>query len=98
MAYVCDKTKVSCIFKIQILFFMTLSFFTHILGDTLYFLKYAQEGSFKKVYFYHTRNFCFIEHMQKMSGYPNKNVFILRIKGGMKKGGGLRSQNCFESG
>ena len=30
-----------------------------------------------------------------MSGYPNKSVFMLRIKGGMIKGGGLQSQNCF---
>ena len=38
---------------------------------------------------------CFIKHMPKMSGYPNKSVFMLQIKKGMKKGGGLRSQNCF---
>ena len=27
--------------------------------------------------------------------YPNKSVFMLRIKGGIKKGVGLRSQNYF---
>ena len=44
------------------------------------------------------KNFCFIKHMLKMSGFPNKSVFMFRIKGGMKKGEGLQSQNCFESG
>jgi hypothetical protein len=39
-----------------------------------------------------------IKHMPKMSGYPNKSVFMLQIKGGMKNRGGLRSQNCFYLG
>ena len=42
--------------------------------------------------------FFIIKHMPKISGYSNKSVFILRIKGGMKKGGELQSQNCFEPG
>ena len=79
------KTKVSCIFKIHILFFMTSTLFALVLGESIYL---------SNVSFYHTRNFCFIKYMPKMSGYPNKSVFMLRIKGGMKKG----SQNCFESG
>ena len=33
-----------------------------------------------------------------MSGFPNKRVFMLQIKGGVKKGGGLRSKNCFYLG
>ena len=38
------------------------------------------------------------EKKNTLSGFPNKSVFMLRIKGGMKKGGGLRSQNCFYLG
>ena len=37
------KTKVSCIFKIQILSFMTPSLFAHILGDSIYLSKYEQK-------------------------------------------------------
>ena len=33
-----------------------------------------------------------------MSGYLNKSVFMLQIKGGMKNGGELRLQNCFYLG
>ena len=78
---------------------MTPTLFARILGDSIYL---AQKGygviKYKMCAFYHTRNFSFIKHMPKMSGYPNKSVFMLRIKGGMKKGGGLRSQNCFYLG
>ena len=42
--YMRDKTKVSYIFKIQILFFMTLTLFAHILGDSINLSKYAQKG------------------------------------------------------
>ena len=38
------KTKVSCIFKIQILSFMTQTLFAHILGDCIYHSKYVQKG------------------------------------------------------
>ena len=32
-----------------------------------------------------------------MSGYSNKSVFMFKINGGVKKGVGLLSQNCFRS-
>ena len=48
--------------------------------------------------FDNTKNFCFVKHMLKMSGFPNKSIFMFRIKGGMKKGRGLPSQNCFKLG
>ena len=43
------------------------------------------------------RNFASVKHRQKMSGFPMKSIFMFRIKGGMKKGEGILSQNCFES-
>ena len=39
------------------------------------------------------RNFAFIKHRQKISGYPIESVSMFWIKGGMKKGGWLLSQN-----
>ena len=52
----------------------------------------------KMYFFFHMINFVFIKHMQKTLEFPIKSVFMYRIKGGMKKGGGLLTQNCFESG
>ena len=40
--------KVSCIFKIHILSFMTLTLFARILGDSVYLSKYAQKGEESK--------------------------------------------------
>ena len=40
----CEKTKVSYIFKIQILSFMTPSLFGRNLGDSIYLSKYVQKG------------------------------------------------------
>ena len=81
-----DKKKVSCIFKIQILSFMTPTLLAHILGDCIFLPKYAQKGKGP------LNIKCIFKHMPKMSGYPNKSVFMLQIKGGMKK------QNCFYLG
>ena len=41
--HISNKTKVSCIFKIQILSFMTLTLFARILGDSIYLSKYARD-------------------------------------------------------
>ena len=31
------------------------------------------------MYFDQTRNFCYIKHMPKMSGYPNKSCFVIAV-------------------
>ena len=31
------------------------------------------------MYFDQTKNFCFIKHMPKMSGYPNKSCFVIAV-------------------
>ena len=57
-----DKTKVSCIFEIQILSFMTLTLFARILGDSLYLSKYAQKGR---------------GHKNKMCVFTIRETFVL---------------------
>ena len=42
-----DKTKVSCIFKVQNLSFLTPTLFARILGDSMYLSKYAQKWAIK---------------------------------------------------
>ena len=45
----------------------------------------ATEKEQKMSLFENTRHFCFIKHMPKMSGYSNKSVFKLWIKGRIQR-------------
>ena len=70
--YMLDKIQVFCMVKTHILSFMTPPLFVRFLRDMLSFsfkMRKKGRGHKKNVCFYLTRNFYFIKHMPKMSGF-----------------------------
>jgi hypothetical protein len=71
-----DKTKVSRMVKTHILSLVPPPLFAHFKGDREHIsLKTLKKGRGIK----DTRNFCFIKHMPKMSGFPNKSSFVITV-------------------
>ena len=86
----------SCIYKIQILSFVTPTLIARILGDCIYLLKYAEKGRNHKMCVFTIREtFVSSSICQKCQGTQIKSFLCFQLKGGWKREGGCDHKTAF---